>query len=407
MAIYEKDGILTKIDEAGDEYRLFPKTKTENVDGLQDELNGKLPKAGGTLTGELAMSGKKITGLGTPTNDSDAVTKSYSDNTFLKKTAVSNPNLIENWYWKKPVNQKGNTSYTAEGMTIDRWRLSLNSTAGGVEVGDGYVRLYNNSTPTNSNTCAIIHKFENPSRFAGKQVTVSVKFKSFYADGDPTGTSYDAAGPRIVFRDANTSDYLKRSKTLTGQSLDNTIFTFTTTLPNITDTLDMSIGNLSRESGRGKIDLKIEAVKVEFGAISTLEYDLLNDSYSYAEELAICSQYDPNSGNRVWVNPPMKNGVEYQIAETFLGNPVYTMAFDFGVLPTSPTGSALDYVTIPTDLTIISFDGYVIGNGYIYPIWKFPKIADINYDRTTGFFKVTTNQNASSWSAVFILKYFK
>ena len=42
-------------------------------------LGGKLDKTGGTMSGNLAMGSNKITGLGTPTNDADAVTKAYVD----------------------------------------------------------------------------------------------------------------------------------------------------------------------------------------------------------------------------------------------------------------------------------------------------------------------------------------
>lgn len=38
-----------------------------------------MPKAGGTMTSALAMGGNKITGLGTPTSDTDAATKKYVD----------------------------------------------------------------------------------------------------------------------------------------------------------------------------------------------------------------------------------------------------------------------------------------------------------------------------------------
>lgn len=41
--------------------------------------NKMLPLAGGTMTGPIAMSNKKITGLAAPTNDSDAATKAYVD----------------------------------------------------------------------------------------------------------------------------------------------------------------------------------------------------------------------------------------------------------------------------------------------------------------------------------------
>lgn len=39
MATYEKNGKLTYVDEQGNEYVLFPKTKIENVDGLLDSLH--------------------------------------------------------------------------------------------------------------------------------------------------------------------------------------------------------------------------------------------------------------------------------------------------------------------------------------------------------------------------------
>lgn len=35
---------------------------------------------------------------------------------------LSNPNLLDNWYFARPVNQRGQTEYTAEGYTIDRWK---------------------------------------------------------------------------------------------------------------------------------------------------------------------------------------------------------------------------------------------------------------------------------------------
>ena len=41
--------------------------------------NIKLDASGGALTGDLAMSGNKITDLGDPTEDKDAVTKDYVD----------------------------------------------------------------------------------------------------------------------------------------------------------------------------------------------------------------------------------------------------------------------------------------------------------------------------------------
>ena len=45
----------------------------------------KLPKAGGTMTGAIAMGTNKITGLGTPTAGTDAATKAYADSVDTQK----------------------------------------------------------------------------------------------------------------------------------------------------------------------------------------------------------------------------------------------------------------------------------------------------------------------------------
>jgi len=35
---------------------------------------------------------------------------------------MTNPNLLDNWYFADPINQRGNTSYTGAGYCIDRWK---------------------------------------------------------------------------------------------------------------------------------------------------------------------------------------------------------------------------------------------------------------------------------------------
>jgi hypothetical protein len=49
------------------------------ISGLTTDLSNKLALAGGTMTGAIAMSTNKITGLGTPTESTDATTKAYVD----------------------------------------------------------------------------------------------------------------------------------------------------------------------------------------------------------------------------------------------------------------------------------------------------------------------------------------
>jgi hypothetical protein len=50
-----------------------------DANGLAVAIGNKLPLAGGTMSGAIAMGTNKITGLGTPTAEQDAATKAYVD----------------------------------------------------------------------------------------------------------------------------------------------------------------------------------------------------------------------------------------------------------------------------------------------------------------------------------------
>ena len=54
----------------------------------------------------------------------------------------SNPNLLDNWYFANPINQRGQTEYTGGGYTIDRWAgyvgiPSVTLTSDGVQLTSG------------------------------------------------------------------------------------------------------------------------------------------------------------------------------------------------------------------------------------------------------------------------------
>lgn len=61
-----------------------------------DGISARLPLAGGTMTGAIAMGGNKITGLGTPTADADASTKKYVDDGLGGKAASSHNHSAAN-----------------------------------------------------------------------------------------------------------------------------------------------------------------------------------------------------------------------------------------------------------------------------------------------------------------------
>ncbi len=49
----------------------------------------------------------------------------------------SNPNLLDNWYFGRPVNQRGQTEYTGTGYTVDRWIQGFDGTLTSTLTDDG------------------------------------------------------------------------------------------------------------------------------------------------------------------------------------------------------------------------------------------------------------------------------
>jgi len=58
---------------------------------VTNSIAAKLPLAGGTMSGAIAMGTNKITGLGNPTNAQDAATKYYIDNVVLAPSNLTGP----------------------------------------------------------------------------------------------------------------------------------------------------------------------------------------------------------------------------------------------------------------------------------------------------------------------------
>ena len=55
---------------------------TQLLYATQETVNRRVDSTGDSMTGDLAMGGNKVTGLGTPTADADASTKAYVDSTL-------------------------------------------------------------------------------------------------------------------------------------------------------------------------------------------------------------------------------------------------------------------------------------------------------------------------------------
>ena len=79
------------------------------------------------LNGVLAGDGANVGAVETLPVSMGGTGAADTDTARLNLGAASNPNLLDNWDFRNPVNQRGETEYTKAGYTIDRWMLSASS----------------------------------------------------------------------------------------------------------------------------------------------------------------------------------------------------------------------------------------------------------------------------------------
>lgn len=95
---------------------------------------GALPTTGGTMTGDIAMSGNKVTGLGAPSDNADAANKGYVDTALngVKTVSVSATLTVAGWTGSSaPYVQ----SVTITGLTDEKKAMAY--------------PVYGSDTPTN------------------------------------------------------------------------------------------------------------------------------------------------------------------------------------------------------------------------------------------------------------------
>lgn len=177
---------------------------------------------------------------------------------------VSNPNLLDNWYFANPVNQRGQTSYgQTQQYSIDRWMITNDYAY--VDVADGYITLRGNDV---NGFGGIIEKLESSIKNAllGKTVTLSF-FAKLY-------TTCAIAGQQIT----PTDNFELYSITFLSSSADYVLFTAVTAV-----TTGAKIAD-------------ILAAKLELGPTQTLAHRegdrwVLNEVPNYGEQLRRCQRY--------------------------------------------------------------------------------------------------------------------
>lgn len=185
---------------------------------------------------------------------------------------ISNPNMLDNWYFQSPINQRREKTYNITGINqyfIDRWIGTYINT---VLEEDGLL-----ITSSRSPTFSMYQRVENPQALAGKTVTFSLLCS-------------EAASVTMAIR----GDIGSGSTNVSGKNLavdTPGLHTITCKLPE--NVVILAPGFLVRAGGR----IKVIAAKLELGSQQTLAHKegdiwVLNDPPpNPALELLKCQKY--------------------------------------------------------------------------------------------------------------------
>lgn len=169
-----------------------------------------------------------------------------------------NPNLLDNWYFVRAVNQRGQTNYTA-GYTIDRWRTYTESASVTVSSGTGVTVTLPQITSYFSQL------LENPQDYRGKTLAASVQ----------------GSGNIVVTVTVRKGD---QYTTVCAGSGSSGFVTATGTVPNEAyDELRFNIG-----TGTAGQAIQLKAAKLELGSVSTLKD---SPPPHYADQLSRCQRF--------------------------------------------------------------------------------------------------------------------
>lgn len=163
---------------------------------------------------------------------------------------LANDNLLINSDFRNPINQRGQTSYTADATynkvySVDRWAVTYR---GKVTVNDGYITVENTNTNPGATQVEayFVQQFENT---LNDDLVLQVKVKSITGDVKVFGYALEA-GLNVFTSDSS-----------------------------------ISRGNITFVIGYGA-SVELEYIKLEYGTVATPLVPRL-----YAEELYLCKRY--------------------------------------------------------------------------------------------------------------------
>ena len=223
---------------------------------------------------------------------------------------MSGRNLLHNWDFRNPVNQRGQNEYISSGLiySIDRWVIGSYQDNAKLQImteGSGrFIRFFRHSNLFNP---PFRQTLEHPGLFLGKTVTLSAVVRS----QTTAGLQILGVVGRIV------PNWTLVSRTFTLESTGEiTIAQFLEGLSTVGDHID------------------IQAVKLELGPVSTLANDPPMD---FGRELAICQRYQLggfSSYTAIRARSLYPSTITFQffIPQSLRGNPRFVPQFGVGNL---------------------------------------------------------------------------
>ena len=182
---------------------------------------------------------------------------------------VCNPNLLDNWYFANPVNQRGQTEYTPawNGYSIDRWNVESDSEVV-ITLVNGGIHVKN----TASTTKQFKQTLPSELNLSGKMVTISL------LAGDVIGTV------NCVFTQASEPYQNSAACSVSTNGLFSASGSVLTGQQKFACNLEPGA------------EITLLAVKLELGTTQTLAHQengnwVLNEIPDYGEQLARCQRY--------------------------------------------------------------------------------------------------------------------
>lgn len=228
----------------------------EMSDALETSVNYNTPQ---TLT--AAQQAQARENINAPAPYTAGQNISISGTTIATKAFPCNHNLLANWYFGKPVNQRGQTSYTVPGYGIDRWQILSSGLV--LTISDGCITI-SNTEQGKGGTISEKTEVKN----TGSPVVMSVLLKNgtlFVTSGVPTADATLVTLKEGLYAGFRVSE----------NNCLEALFYF---------------------SGTAVVQESILAVKLELGSQQTLAHKengvwVLNEIPKFGDQLAECQRY--------------------------------------------------------------------------------------------------------------------